>query len=37
VFDHGRIVERGSFAQLLNASGDFAALVEAQIMSPAAA
>jgi ATP-binding cassette subfamily B protein len=33
VFDQGRIVERGSFAELLGASGSFAALVEAQVMT----
>jgi ATP-binding cassette subfamily B protein len=32
VFEDGRIVERGSFAQLLAAGGNFAALVETQIM-----
>jgi ATP-binding cassette subfamily B protein len=32
VFDNGRIVERGSFAQLLAAGGNFATLVETQIM-----
>jgi len=37
VFDEGRIVERGSFAQLLAARGNFAALVETQIMVGAAA
>lgn len=37
VFDQGRIVERGSFAQLLAAGGAFAALVEAQIMTGAPA
>jgi len=37
VFDQGRIVERGDFAQLLSADGNFAALVEAQIMVGAAA
>ncbi len=37
VFDDGRIVERGSFAELLAAGGNFATLVETQIMvgSPA--
>jgi ATP-binding cassette subfamily B protein len=37
VFDEGRIVERGSFTQLLAARGSFAALVETQIMVGAAA
>ncbi len=37
VFDNGRIVERGSFAQLLALGGSFAALVETQIMVGAAA
>ncbi len=37
VFDEGRIVERGSFAQLISAGGSFAALVEAQIMTGAPA
>ncbi len=37
VFDEGRIVERGSFGQLLAARGSFAALVETQIMVGAAA
>jgi ATP-binding cassette subfamily B protein len=32
VFDNGRIVERGSFTQLLAAGGNFATLVETQIM-----
>jgi ATP-binding cassette subfamily B protein len=32
VFAEGRIVERGSFAQLLAAGGNFASLVETQIM-----
>ena len=31
VFDHGRIVERGSFADLLVAQGKFSNLVETQI------
>jgi ABC-type multidrug transport system fused ATPase/permease subunit len=37
VFDNGCIVERGSFAELLAAGGNFATLVETQIMvgSPA--
>ena len=37
VFDDGHIVERGSFAELLAAGGNFATLVETQIMvgSPA--
>ena len=33
VFDDGRIVERGSFAELLAAGGNFATLVETQIMT----
>ena len=37
VFDEGQIVERGSFAQLLSARGNFSALVEAQIMTGAPA
>jgi ATP-binding cassette subfamily B protein len=37
VFDEGRIVERGSFAQLMAARGSFAALVETQIMTGVAA
>jgi ATP-binding cassette subfamily B protein len=37
VFDNGRVVERGSFAQLLAAGGSFASLVETQIMVGAAA
>jgi ATP-binding cassette subfamily B protein len=32
VFDDGRIVERGSFSQLLAAGGNFSTLVETQIM-----
>jgi glucan exporter ATP-binding protein len=32
VFEDGRIVERGSFQQLLAANGNFACLVESQIM-----
>ncbi len=32
VFDNGRIVERGNFQQLLAAGGNFAELVETQIM-----
>jgi ATP-binding cassette subfamily B protein len=32
VFEDGRIVERGSFQQLLVANGNFASLVESQIM-----
>jgi ATP-binding cassette subfamily B protein len=32
VFEDGRIVERGSFQQLLAANGNFASLVESQIM-----
>lgn len=32
VFEDGRIVERGSFQQLLEANGNFASLVESQIM-----
>ncbi|MFJ5489121.1 glucan ABC transporter ATP-binding protein/ permease, partial [Hansschlegelia beijingensis] len=30
VFDHGRIVERGSFAELVASGGAFAGLVAAQ-------
>ncbi len=37
VFDEGRIVERGSFEQLMARQGNFAALVETQIMVGAAA
>ncbi len=37
VFDDGRIVERGSFEQLMARQGSFAALVETQIMVGAAA
>ncbi len=37
VFDDGRIVERGNFQDLLAAQGNFAALVETQIMVGAAA
>ncbi|HQT64358.1 MAG: cyclic beta-1,2-glucan ABC transporter [Acidocella sp. 20-57-95] len=33
VFDEGRIVERGGFAELLAAGGQFAQLVETQIMA----
>ena len=33
VFAHGRIVERGSFAELMAAQGTFSTLVEAQIMN----
>jgi ATP-binding cassette subfamily B protein len=36
VFENGRIVERGTFAQLLAAQGIFATLVETQIMTGAA-
>lgn len=36
VFDDGRVVERGSFAALLAAGGQFASLVETQIMVGAA-
>jgi len=37
VFDEGHIVERGSFEQLMARQGNFAALVETQIMVGAAA
>ncbi len=37
VFDEGRIVERGNFTQLLAARGNFATLVETQIMAGAPA
>jgi len=37
VFDDGHIVERGNFQDLLAAQGNFAALVETQIMVGAAA
>jgi glucan exporter ATP-binding protein len=37
VFDHGRIVERGSFSDLLAAQGNFTNLVETQIMAGAIA
>jgi ATP-binding cassette subfamily B protein len=37
VFDNGRIVERGSFQQLLARRGNFAALVETQLVLGAAA
>jgi ATP-binding cassette subfamily B protein len=37
VFDNGRIVERGNFQQLLARRGNFAALVEMQLVLGAAA
>ena len=35
VFDHGRIVETGTFEELVAASGKFAALAKAQLLAPA--
>jgi len=37
VFDHGRIVESGSFDELVAKGGVFAKLAEVQLLTPAAA
>ena len=36
VLDHGRIVETGTFDELVTANGHFAELARAQLLAPAA-